>query len=75
MSDLDGVGSAICQVFDPGGAGHIAGNDGEVGEGVADDSNHVANAGGVSVGGGYSDGIDCFFDQLSDVFNNSVAVE
>ena len=75
LADLDGVGAAVGEELGAGGAGHVAGDDGEIGEGGADEFDHVADPGGVAVGGGDCDGVDGFFDEGADVGENFFAVE
>ncbi|OQB89931.1 MAG: hypothetical protein BWX86_02335 [Verrucomicrobia bacterium ADurb.Bin122] len=75
LADLDGVGATVGEVLDAGAAGHVARDDGERGERVADDAHHVAHAGGVSVGGGDGDAVHGLGDELADLGDNAVAVE
>ena len=75
LADLDGVGAAVGEELGAGGAGDVAGDDGEIGEGGADEFDHVADPGGVAVGGGDGDGVDGFFDEGADVGEDFLAVE
>ena len=75
LADFDGIGAAVGEEGDAGGAGNVAGDDGEVGESGADEFDHVADAGGVAVGGRDGDGVDGFFDEGADVGEDFFAVE
>lgn len=75
LADFDRIGTAISEEGDTGGAGNVAGDDGEVGEGGADEFDHVAHTGGMAVGGGDGDGVDGFFDEGAYVGEDFLAVE
>ena len=75
LADLDGVRSAVCQVFDAGRAGDVARDDREIGKHFTDESDHVADSGGMAVGHGNGHTVDGFVDHLTDVIGDTVAVE
>jgi len=75
LADLDDVGAAVGEELDAGSGGDVAGDDGERGKGGADHFNHVADAGGVTVGGGDGDGVDVFVDEVADMGDDFLAVE
>jgi len=75
LPDFDGTGTAVGEVFDAGGAGDVAGDDGEVGESAADEFDHFADPGAVAVGDGDGHTVDGFVHKLSDVIDDVVAIE
>ena len=75
LADFDRAGAALREILDAGGAGDIAGDDGEIFELAADHFDHVAYAGGVAVGGRDGDGVNGLFRECADVGENSFAVE
>ena len=75
LADLDGVGAAIGEVFHAGGAGHVAGDDGQLRKGVAQHFHRVAHAFAVAVRGGNRHHIHAAFHQPADVRENPLAVQ
>src|SRR5690606_31040228 len=75
LADLDGIGAAGREGGGARRRGHVASNDGEVGEGFADQFDDLADAFGVAVRGGDGDAVDGFVDEGADVGNDAVAVE
>ena len=75
LADLDGVGAALGEELDAGGAGDVAGDDRQFREGVAQHADGVADAFAVAVGGGDGDDIDAAVDEAADVAEDAVAVE
>ena len=75
LANFDGIGAAVGEKFHAGGAGHVAGEQGQVRERVPQHPHRVPDAFGVSVGGRDRHDVHAAFHQGVDVAENAVAVE
>ena len=75
LPDLDRVRAAIGQIFHPRRTGHIAGDDGQFGECVAQHLHRVAHAFAVAVRGGNGHGIHAAFHESADVREDAFAIQ
>ncbi len=75
LADFDGVGTGIGEEFDAFGAGHVTGDERELGEFGPKHADGITHTFGKTVGGGDGNGIDAFIDELADMAEDAVAVE
>ena len=75
LADLDGVGAAVGEELHRGGAGHVAGDDGQLGKRVAQHPHRIAHAPAVAVRGRDRHHVQAALDQPADVGEDALAVQ
>ena len=75
LADLDGIRAAVGEELHPGGAGHVAGDDGQLGKGVAQHPHRIAHAAAVAVRGRDRHHVQAALHQPADVGEDALAVQ